>query len=239
VLLDPTNFGWTSPLRVNLTRDLRRALKIPVELENDAAAAVLAESWKGGGGKNCVVLTLGTGLGVGVVCGGKLLRGGRGLHPEGGHVLLHAGDKSAPCGCGLFGCAEAYLSGKNFASRASEQLREKNLTGLELTARAAQGDGRVLQLFEEYSEFLAEYLVDIVVLYYPERVIFTGSFAAALPHFLPRARARLEVLLERRLKTIPLLPDMRSSRLGDRAGVLGAAYVAMHSRNGEADYALR
>jgi glucokinase len=238
VLLDPTNFGWTSPLRVNIVRELKQALKIPVELENDAAAAVLAEVWKGGGGKNCVVLTLGTGLGVGVVCDGKLLRGGRGLHPEGGHVLLRAGDQSAPCGCGLLGCAEAFLSGKNFAHRAGKILGESGVSGVELAERANRGDVRVLKLFAEYGELLAEYLVNIVVLYYPERVIFTGSFAATLPHFLDATRNRLESLLERRLRTIPLLPELRVSKLGDRAGILGSAYVAMHSRDGKADYAL-
>lgn len=239
VLLDPTNFGWTSPLKVNLTRELSRALKLPVELENDAAAAVLAEGWKGGGGKNCVVLTLGTGLGMGVLCGGKLQRGGRGLHPEGGHLLLRAGDRSALCGCGLLGCAEAYLSGRNFARRACTILKEPDLNGAQLTERAARGDGRVVALFDEYALLLAEYLQDLVILYYPERVILTGSFAAAHPYFLPTAKARLEELLRRRLRTIPLLPEIRPSRLSDQAGVLGAAYVAMHSRNGVADYALR
>jgi glucokinase len=210
-LLDPTNFGWKGPLKVKLTAELSRVLRIPVALENDAAAAVLAESWKGGGGKDCVVITLGTGVGVGVVCGGKLVRGARGLHPEGGHVLLRPGDLSAPCGCGLYGCAEAFLSGKNFAKRAATLLHEPGLTGAQLQ--------------------------DLVVLYYPQRVILTGSFAAAHPHFLPLARKILEDLLARRLKTIPLLPELRISRLSENAGVLGAAFVAMHSRSGVADYA--
>lgn len=236
-LLDPTNFGWTSPLKVKITSELSRALRIPVALENDAAAAALAEAWKGGGGRNCVVLTLGTGLGMGAICDGKLVRGGRGLHPEGGHLLLRAGDETAPCGCGLFGCAEAFLSGKNFSRRASVALKEPGLTGATLARRADEGDDRVLALFDEYAELLAEYLQSLVVLYYPERVILTGSFAGAYPHFLPKALAKLEEYLFRRMRTIPLLPEVRVSRLDDNAGVLGAAYVAMHSRVGVADYA--
>ena len=184
-----------------------------------------------------IVITLGTGVGVGVVCGGKLVRGARGLHPEGGHVLLRPGDLSAPCGCGLYGCAEAFLSGKNFAKRAATLLHEPGLTGAQLSERAAAGDGRVLELFQDYSALLAEFLQDLVVLYYPQRVILTGSFAAAHPHFLPLARKILEDLLARRLKTIPLLPELRISRLSENAGVLGAAFVAMHSRSGVADYA--
>lgn len=226
-LLDPTNFGWTAPLTVNVTREMARALAIPVYLENDAAAAALAEGWKGGGGKNFVVITLGTGVGLGVVCNGKLFRGGRALHPEGGHILLRPGDASAPCGCGNFGCAEAYLSGKNFASRASRLLGE-TLTGLELRDRADKGDKRVLALFSEYSELLAEYLCNLVVLFYPEKIILTGSFAEARQHFLPSAEARLRELIQRRLRTIPLFPEIRASRLERNAGVLGSAYIAMN-----------
>ncbi|MGZ3706813.1 MAG: ROK family protein [Bdellovibrionota bacterium] len=236
-LLDPTNFGWTSPLVVNLSRELSRTLRIPVSLENDAAAAVLAESWKGGGGKNCVVVTLGTGVGLGVVCDGKLVRGGRGLHPEGGHMLLRPGDPSAPCGCGNLGCAEAFLSGVNFGNRASRLLGESGLTGAALEARATAGDKRVLALFAEYSELLADYLQNLVVLYYPERVILTGSFAEAHPHFLSAARARLRELISRRLRTLPLEPEVRLSKLDRNAGVLGAAFVAMHTRQGKATYA--
>ncbi len=226
-LLDPTNFGWTSPLCVNLTAELTRALKKPVQLENDAAAAVLAESWKGGGGKNCVVLTLGTGLGVGVIANGKLVRGGRGLHPEGGHMLLHPGDASAPCGCGNLGCAEAYLSGMNFARRASKALG-KETDGKTVAAQAQAGDKRALALFSEYADLLAHYLHNIVVLYYPEKVIFTGSFAETNALFLPQTRNGLETLIARRLRTLPLLPEMKVSRLGNRAGILGAAYIAIN-----------
>jgi glucokinase len=226
-LLDPTNFGWTAPLTVSVTRELSRALQIPVLLENDAAAAALAEGWKGKGGKNFVVVTLGTGVGLGVVCNGQLFRGGRALHPEGGHILLHPGDSSAPCGCGNFGCAEAYLSGKNFAARSSRFLGEP-LTGHELSERAAQGNQRVLGLFAEYSERLAEYLCNLVVLFYPEKVVLTGSFAEAHPHFLPTAQTRLRELIARRLRTLPLYPEIRVSRLQRNAGVLGAAYIAMN-----------
>lgn len=226
MLLDPTNFGWKGAQKVPLTRDLSKALKLPVTLENDAAATVLAERWKGGAGDDCVVLTLGTGLGMGVICDGRLVRGGRGLHPEGGHMLLRAGDESAPCGCGNLGCAEAYLAGKKFDERAEKKLGEK-LRGSEWGARALAGDPAAKALFEEYSVLLAEYLQNLVVLYYPKTVIFTGSFAAAHEAFLPRAREELARLLARRLRTLPLLPKLRTSKLGHRSGILGGAYVAL------------
>lgn len=226
-LLDPTNFGWPSAV-IPIAKQLEASLKIPVRLENDAAAAVLAEHWKGGAGKNCVVVTLGTGVGLGVMIEGKLLRGARGLHPEGGHILLHPGDTTALCGCGVYGCAEAYLSGMNFAKRAAVKLGKPGLNGKQLAELAMAGDPKSLALFTEYAENLASYLLDLVVLFYPEKVILTGSFAEANGLFLPQTAQLLKSHLARRLKTIPLLPKIQVSKLGNRAGVLGAAYVALH-----------
>lgn len=228
-LLDPTNFGWHQAKAIPLTTDLQKILRLPVTLENDAAATALAERWKGSGGNDFVVLTLGTGLGIGVICDGQLVRGGRQLHPEGGHILLRSGDPTAPCGCGLFGCAEAFLSGKKFDERAEKKHGEK-LKGTEWANRADSGDKAAKALFAEYSELLADYLVNIVVLYYPKKVIFAGSFAATHSQFLPATRERLASLLSRRLKTIPLLPELRASRLGTKSPILGGAYIALNSK---------
>lgn len=225
-LLDPTNFGWKSPLTVPITKELKKALHMPVHLENDAAAAILAEHWMGKSGADCLVITLGTGVGMGVIADGKLVRGGRGLHPEGGHILLRSGDKSALCGCGVYGCAEAFLSGANFGKRASKALGKKNLTGRDVAELAYAKNKKALAMFSEYAELMAEYILNLVVLYYPKKIILTGSFAEASSLFLPTVEKRLKALLKRRLKTIPLLPDIYVSKLGNRAGVLGAAYIA-------------
>lgn len=227
-LLDPTNFGWVSPLKVDIAGQLRSSLRLPVRLENDAAAAILAEHWRGRSGPNSVVLTLGTGLGVGVIANGRLVRGGRELHPEGGHLLLNPGDPTALCGCGNFGCAEAYLSGKNFAQRAARLWGEPERSAKEIAEMATSGNPRAIAAFAEYSERMAQFLHNMVVLYYPERVVLTGSFAQAHPLFLPLVEEHLRTLIARRLKTLPLFPKITPSRLGQNAGVLGAAYIALH-----------
>jgi glucokinase len=120
VLLDPTNLftNGKSWGRVEVVRPLEAALKVPVKMENDAAMAALNEMRYGGHGpraRNLVVVTLGTGVGVGVICNGELVRSGRGLHPEFSHVFLNPGSADAPCGCGNSGCMEAYLSGPGFS----------------------------------------------------------------------------------------------------------------------------
>lgn len=232
-LLDPTNFSrgqsgeWDS---VPLARTLERALKRPVVLENDAAAAALAEHWQGAarGCDNAMILTLGTGLGTGVIANGELVRSGRQLHPEAGHVILRAGDATGPCGCGNLGCAEAYLSGRNFAQRFARQQKLSAVPdGAGIAARARAGDAHARAAFDEYAELLAVAVHNYVVLYAPERVILTGSFAEASDLFFPRARARLAELLARRRKGIDLLPELLLSTLRNRAGLLGGAYIAL------------
>ena len=97
----------------------------------------------------------------------------------------------------------------------------------------AQGGDQVAAVgrpptFDEYAEYLAIAVHNYVVLYAPERVILTGSFAEASDLFFPIARARIEQLLARRRKGIDLLPELLLSKLENRAGLLGGAYIALH-----------
>ena len=230
-LLDPTNFSgpegnWG---KVPLTKILQKGLKLPVILENDAAAAILAEAWQGKARKveNSIILTLGTGLGTGMICNGKLVRAGRQLHTEGGHLILKAGDKSALCGCGNFGCAEAYLSGRGFTYRSRVKLKNDIIDAVQIAARARRNDRQALECFDEYAEMLAIALHNYVVIYCPEVVVFTGSFAAASDLFLKNTEKRLKILLKRRNEVMNLTPKLYVSSLENQAGLLGGAFVAL------------
>lgn len=233
-LLDPTNLRspegpWGV---VDLAAWLKRRLKRPVHLENDAAAAILAEHWKGAakGHRNAMVLTLGTGLGVGVLVDGQLVRAGRGMHPEGGHIPIHEGDTSAPCGCGLFGCAEAYLAGRTFTHRfRARHGTPPEVKAPEIADLARRGDKRALEAFSEYSQALAAALSAFVVLYCPEVIVLTGSFAEASDLFLEPARKLLEQRLSRRRAGVDLMPKLARSPLDNHAGLIGGAWVALHS----------
>lgn len=232
-LLDPTNFEgpegrWGI---VPLTKILGKALKKPASLENDAAAAILAEHWVGHAKdvENAMILTLGTGLGTGVIANGELVRGGRYQHTEAGHIILKSGDRTAPCGCGNFGCAEAYLAGRTFAHRARVALKIDQIDAPQVAARARRGDKAALALFDEYAEMMAVAIHNYIVLYYPEVVVFTGSFAAASDLFLKNTEKRLEKLLERRNATMNLTPKLVVSTLENQAGLLGGAYVAFQA----------
>lgn len=235
VLLDPTNFftdrkSWGV---VSLVKPLERLFKKPVYLENDAAAAVLGERWRGGHGRgeNLVVMTLGTGVGVGVIANGELVRAGRGLHPEGGHIPLNVFDRARPCGCGAYGCVEAYLAGSHFARRMSETVGRR-LTGREVVALADAGDERVLEGFKEYGRHLAMAVRTLGVLFAPEKVVLAGGFSHASRFFLEETERELPLQMERYRAGIDLLPKVRVSKLQDDAGILGAAWVALQKKKG-------
>ena len=229
-LLDPTNFstdrkGWGV---FPLARLLSKSLKLPVTVDNDAAAAINAEHWVGAAREveNCLILTLGTGLGTGVICNGQLVRAGRGLHTEGGHLILNSRDKSAPCGCGNFGCAEAYLSGSGFTRRFN-QGKNHAIEAPEIAEKARAGDARAKRAFAEYSEHLAVALHNFAVIYAPELVLLAGSFAATADLFLPATLRHLKPLLARRRQQIDFMPKIRVSKLNNNAGLIGAAHIAL------------
>jgi glucokinase len=228
LLLDPTNF--TSSLgrwgKVPIAALLSRRLGREVLLENDAAAAILAESWIGAARKkkNAMILTLGTGLGTGIIANGKLVRAGRGLHPEAGHMIIHFADKNAPCGCGNLGCAEAFLSGRNFERRMRARFKEPALTAKEIANRARKGDRAAREAFDEYAELMGAAIYNYAMIFTPEVVVFTGSFANASDLFLEKTRLHLR----RRLARHPdFFPQLLVSELENQAGLIGGAYIAL------------
>lgn len=226
VLLDPTNFltagkSWgVLPLKDRLQEILER----PVIVENDAACAILAEVWRGQarGFKNAMVLTLGTGLGVGVVANGELVRAGRELHPEGGHLPLNAWSKNHRCACGARGCAESYLAGSHFAREVGKAIGSR-LTGENLVEMAHNKDPRIDEWMTVYARRLALAIRMYAMIYAPEVVVLTGGFAAAAPYFLPKTKKALVPLFRRHTKGINLLPVVKVSKFKEEAGVIGAA----------------
>lgn len=232
LLLNPNNLSgpdgnWGV---VPLSRILQKKLRIPVTLENDAAAAMLAEAWIGRARKraNAMILTLGTGLGTAIISDGKLVQARRGLNPEAGHIIIRQGDDSAPCACGNLGCSDAFLSGRSFTRRARPRFANAELMAADIAELARNRDPRALAAFEEYAELMAIAINNYVTIYAPELIVLTGSFAAASDLFLPSTRHHLEKFLARRRAGIDLMPEIAISTLDNRAGLIGGAYVALH-----------
>jgi glucokinase len=232
VLLNPTNLLTDGKTwgEVPITKLLSEKTNLPVFLENDAAAAVLAEHWQGvaQGINNVMVLTLGTGLGVGIICNGKLVRSGQGLHPEAGHITLRYGDPHTSLNTGLSGSAEAYLSGTHFASRTSEvYFNGETHSAREIAELARKKDKRALKAFQEYSELMAVAIRNYALLYAPEVLVLTGSFANASDVFLKDTEKLLGQFLENRRIGVDMMPQLRLSSLENQAGIIGAAFVAL------------
>ncbi len=235
-IVHPPNLpGWgTVPIRALL----HEALGAPVHIENDANAAALAE-WRYGAGRgfeDLVYLTMSTGVGGGLVLGGRLHAGIRGNAGEIGHMPVEWDGE--PCACGLRGCLEAYVGGAAWTRRlrriAPQPGRVAELAGgreratpRELVAAAREGDAFALAEMARWNEYLARGIAALVFVLAPQAVIL-GTIASAAGEqlcFAPlreRVAARVWPLLGRGLA---ILPSGLGDSLPDHAGLA----IALHS----------
>ena len=166
---------------------------IPVALTNDANAAALGEMVYGvaRGMKNFIVITLGTGVGSGIVVNGQLLYGSDGFAGELGHVTMVRGTEGRSCGCGRTGCLEAYCSATGVARTAREMLanstrpsllREMNpedITSLDVSIAAGKGDELANEIYQFTGKMLGEACADFTAFSSPEAFIFFGGMVKA------------------------------------------------------------
>jgi len=218
-LLESPNLpGWQG---FPVARELRQTLGIPVVLENDANAAAVGEHRFGSaaGLSDFFYVTLGTGIGGAVFMDGELRRGIAGGAGEIGHVQI---DPDGPvCGCGRRGCVEAFASGPSIARAAGAGRAE------DVFAAAATGDVTAARVLEAAGRALGRGLSAAVALLDPQAIIVGGGMAdadpAALAVYLGEARKFLASSFVPGNREIPI----RFAQLGSRAGVLGAAALAM------------
>ena len=205
---------------VSLRAELARRLDLAparVVIENDANAAALGEARLGAarGARNALVLTLGTGIGGGLILGGEL-EIGDGLAGELGHVVVLP--DGPPCGCGSRGCLETLASASAVRRRAAEAGLAEDPEALTAAARTADGPERAL--LSAVGRDLGHGLAAAVSLLDVRTFVFGGGFSAALDVLEPGIRAGLrEWAFGERVETVRLLP----AALGPRAGWIGAA----------------
>lgn len=170
-----------------------QALGIPVKMTNDANAAALGEMIYGvaRGMKNFIVITLGTGVGSGIVIDGRLVYGSDGFAGELGHVTMVRGKEGRLCGCGRRGCLETYCSATGVARTARQMLAESDrpsllreldpdkIQSLDVSIAAAKGDELALEIFEFTGEMLGEACADFTAFSSPEAYIFFGGLTKA------------------------------------------------------------
>ena len=186
------NLTWGHNGIVPLADMFSEKLGIPVALTNDANAAALGEMIYGvaRGMKNFIVLTLGTGVGSGIVINGQLVYGHDGFAGELGHVIMRR-ENGRSCGCGRHGCLEAYCSATGVARSAREfllntdepsLLRDMNpddITSLDVSIAASKGDKLALRVYEFTGQMLGEACADFAAFSSPEAFIFFGGLTKA------------------------------------------------------------
>lgn len=180
------NIGWG---RFNIPEAFHAYIKVPVKAANDANAAAYGEMWQGSGRgyKNIVVVTLGTGVGGGIIIDGKILNGTTGSGGEIGHMHLED-DETEVCGCGNRGCMEQYASATGIARLARRRLAKDEkpsvLRGGHISAKTVfdavkAGDQVAIEIAEQFGEYLGKGLANVANVVDPEIFIISGGVSKA------------------------------------------------------------
>lgn len=186
------NIKWAHNGKVPLAKLFSDRLGVPVALTNDANAAAIGEMTYGvaRGMKNFIMLTLGTGVGSGIVINGQLVYGSDGFAGELGHVIMRR-ENGRSCGCGRSGCLEAYCSATGVARTAREflattsepsllrDMNPENITSLDVSIAASKGDELAKKVYDFTGEMLGEACADFAAFSSPEAFIFFGGMAKA------------------------------------------------------------
>jgi glucokinase len=236
-VLFAANLPWrNTPIKA----DISHRLDIPVVVENDANAAAWGE-FRFGAGKghdDVFVLTIGTGIGAGIIVNGALYRGHFGIAGEPGHMRVVPGGRL--CGCGNRGCLEQYCSGKALVRAAREVAQERpadaarllelahgdiaNIDGPVVTKAAQEGDPAAVDCFDEIGRWLGQGLADLAVVLDPGRFVIGGGVAEAGDLLLDAGRETYAAVLTGR--GYRPLADVVPAELGAQAGLIGAADLA-------------
>lgn len=234
VKLAPNIPGWVN---VPIAQMIEEEFHIPTRIDNDVRCAALGEM-KFGAGKGCenfVCITVGTGIGSGLVVNGQLVRGASNAAGEIGHIKLQMKD-GLICGCGDTGCLEAYASGPSIVAMAQDYIKGGKSTkfremaaaeGGEITpymvAKAAEaGDPVAKRIFAIVGEYIGIGLTSVINLLNPEKVIIGGGVAEAGDLLLDPIRKTIK---ERAMVVAGSAVEIVPAQLGNSAGVIGASML--------------
>ena len=203
-----------------IKRDMEAAFGVPVFALNDANAAALGECFAGRakGVQNVLMVTLGTGVGGGIVLGGKIFGGTRGIAGELGHFTLY--QDGPRCPCGKRGCFESYAATTALVRRAKEATGEADMNGRIVFSRAADGDQAMLAVLSAWIDDIAAGISVLVHIFNPQMVLIGGGVSAQEALLIAPLRERvLRSVMPRFAECLQL----EAATLGNDAGMIGAA----------------
>ena len=224
------NLGWG---KRNIAMELGELLRVPVMAGNDANVAALGEMWRGGerGYKNMVAVTLGTGVGGGIIIGGKIVSGSTGAGGEIGHIHLED-EEPAACGCGGHGCLEQYASATGVVRIAKKKLafsdtasvlRDKEITAKDIWDAVKEGDELAIEVAKVYGEYLGKGLAAVANVVNPDIFVIGGGVSKAGEVLIDYMKPYFEKYV---------FPGAKNAKfalavLGNDAGIYGAAKLVL------------
>jgi len=224
---------------VPLARLLTERSGLPTVVDNDANCHALAEQACGAatGATEALMVTLGTGIGAGIITGGRLLRGANGFAGEPGHMVVDP--NGPPCPCGQRGCWERFASGTGLGRLARDAAEGGQLDaavalaggdpeavrGEHVTTSARAGDAESLAVLGSFAHWIALGLGNLVNVLDPSVIVIGGGLVEAADLLLPEVRTRFVglVMARERRPAVSIVP----AQLGERAGAIGAALLAV------------
>lgn len=224
------NLGWDYK---EVKRELEELTNIMVKVGNDANVAALGEMWKGGGSghKNMIMVTLGTGVGGGVIVGGQILSGAHGAGGEIGHLCVNYEEEDT-CGCGNQGCLEQYASATGIVRLAKKKLEanpgETVLNVDKISAKSVfdavkAGDQVAIEIAEEFGRYLGYGLANIAAITDPAVIVIGGGVS--------RAGEVLIQVIEKNFRDKAFFANksvkFALAQLGNNAGICGAAKMIL------------
>ena len=228
------NLGWGV---FNVAQQLSELLDLPAKAGNDATVAALGECWKGGGAgcRNMVFVTLGTGVGGGIIAEGHVLYGQHGSGAEFGHTVVNR-DETEVCPCGNKGCVEQYCSAtgvvrmakKALESGQTSSLRDlKKITCKDVFDAGKAGDPVALQVLEQFNAYLGECLANVCSTVNPEVVVIGGGVSAAGQIILDGLKPYFKMHVFHAAGDV----QFRLAQLGNDAGAYGAFKLILDSKS--------
>lgn len=212
--------GW---IGTNLVEKLEDRYKIPAVLENDVNCAALGEKWLGAGknSENFVCLTIGTGIGGGIILNGDIFRGDTYVAGEFGHIqIVKSGEE---CLCGKKGCYERYASATALVKMVKEKTG-KTLNGKEIFELEKSGDKEIKEIVDRWIDYFTDGLSTIAYIFNPPLVVIGGGVTKQGEYLLNRILVSLDSKLginyKKNLK-------IKFAELGNNAGILGAEYLLL------------
>jgi glucokinase len=230
VIYKAVNLGWDV---INIKEELNKLTGLPVKAGNDANVAALGEMWKGGGEgfKDLVVVTLGTGVGGGVIIDGKVVTGCVGGGGEIGHIHIED-DEEECCGCGNKGCLEQYASATGIARLARRKLKEDGRDSMirkeEIDAKVVfdavkAGDELAIEVAEEFGRYLGKGLASIACVTNPEVFVIGGGVSKAGEVIIDYIRKYYDRYVFHASRDV----KFKLATLGNDAGIYGAAKLVV------------